>query len=93
MRVSNTPVPLYIGSHMWVIDGTILACGQSSQICQTMVNVFIIHLDTIVQTSHLLPVFGEERVSKTLSFTDTLDTFSGFYINKYADHHAFEIAF
>jgi hypothetical protein len=27
MRVSNTPVPLYIGSRMWVIDGTILAYG------------------------------------------------------------------
>jgi hypothetical protein len=55
--------------------------------------VFIIHLDTIVQASHLLPVFGEECVSKTLSFTDTLDTFTRFYVNKYADHHTFEIAF
>jgi hypothetical protein len=27
MRVSNTPVPLYIGSRVWVIDRTILACG------------------------------------------------------------------
>ena len=25
------------GSHVWVIKGTILACGQSSWICQTMV--------------------------------------------------------
>jgi hypothetical protein len=55
--------------------------------------VFIIHLGTVVQASHLLPVFGEECVSKTLSFTDTLDTFTRFYVNKYADHHAFEIAF
>lgn len=53
----------------------------------------IIHLDTIVRASHLLPVFGQERVSRTLSFTDTLDTFTRFYVNKYIDHHAFEIAF
>jgi len=53
----------------------------------------IIHLDTIVRASHLLPVFGQEHVSKTLLFTDTLDTFTRFYVNKYIDHHAFEIAF
>ena len=53
----------------------------------------IIHLDTIVQASHLLPVFGHEYVSQTLSFTDTLDKFASFYVNKYVDHHAFEIAF
>jgi hypothetical protein len=53
----------------------------------------IIHLDTVVRAAHLLPVFGPERVSRTLSFTDTLDTFTRFYVNKFADHHAFEIAF
>jgi len=36
MRASNTPVPLYIGSHVWVINGIILACGQLSWICQMM---------------------------------------------------------
>jgi hypothetical protein len=55
--------------------------------------VFIIHLNTIVRESYLLPVFGKECVSKTLSFMDTLYTFTRFYVNKYADHHAFEIAF
>ena len=52
----------------------------------------IIHLDTIVRAAHLLPVFGTEHVPKTLSFTDTLDRFTSFYVNKFADHHAFEIA-
>ena len=52
----------------------------------------IIHLDTIVCAAHLLPVFGTEHVPKTLSFTDTLDRFTSFYVNKFADHHAFEIA-
>ncbi|KAF8234083.1 hypothetical protein L208DRAFT_1263692, partial [Tricholoma matsutake] len=53
----------------------------------------IIHLDTIVQASHLLLVFGQEWVLRTLSFTDTLNTFTRFYVNKYIDHHVFETAF
>ncbi|KAF8220424.1 hypothetical protein L208DRAFT_1333809 [Tricholoma matsutake] len=89
-------MPLYIGSRVWVIDGTIPGMWtvepDMSDDGET-VEVSIIHLDTIVRASHLLPVFSEEHVYKTLSFTDTLDTFTRFYINKYADHQAFEIAF
>jgi hypothetical protein len=70
---------------MWIVE------PDTSDDGETVVS--IIHLDTIVRASHLLPVFGEERVSRTLSFTDTLDTLTRFYVNKYADHHAFEIAF
>ena len=53
----------------------------------------IIHIDSIVRAAHLLPVFGPECVSRTLSFTDTLNTFTKFYVNKFVDHHAFEIVF
>jgi hypothetical protein len=70
---------------MWVVEPDISDDGETI--------ITIIHLDTIVQASHLLLVFSGERVSKTLLFTDTLDTFTRFYVNKYADHHAFEIAF
>jgi hypothetical protein len=70
---------------MWTVEPDMSDDGETV--------VFIIYLNTIVRASHLLPVFGEECVSKTLSFTDTLDTFTRFYVNKYAAHHAFEIAF
>ncbi|KAF8225306.1 hypothetical protein L208DRAFT_1015829, partial [Tricholoma matsutake] len=53
----------------------------------------IIHLDTIIRASHLLPVFGQEQVLRTLSFTDTLNTFTRLYVNKCIDHHAFETSF
>jgi hypothetical protein len=53
----------------------------------------VIHLDTIVRAAHLLPVFGAGFVPRTLTFADTLDAFRMFYVNKYVDHHAFEIAF
>ena len=53
----------------------------------------IIHLDSIVRAAHLLPVFGPGRAPRTLSFTDTLDKFTRFYVNKFIDHHAFETVF
>jgi hypothetical protein len=53
----------------------------------------IIHLDSIFRAAHLLPTFGRERVSRTLSFTDTLDRFTRFYVNKFIDHHTFETVF
>ena len=55
--------------------------------------ISIIHLDAVVRASHLLPIFGNESVPRTLAFTDTLNMFTRFYVNKYIDHHAFEIAF
>src|ERR1700678_1822709 len=55
--------------------------------------ILIIHLNTIVQPCHLIPVFSCQRVSRALSFTDMLNKFTHFYVNKYVDHHAFEVAF
>ena len=53
----------------------------------------IIHLDTIIRAAHLLPVFKEGLVPRDLTFSDTLDRFQLFYVNKFIDHHAFEISF
>ncbi|KIM77450.1 hypothetical protein PILCRDRAFT_76723, partial [Piloderma croceum F 1598] len=71
---------------MWIVEP-----DTSNDDGETLAS--IIHLDTILRAAHLLPVFGSDYVSRTLSFTDTLDSFYSFYVNKYADHHAFEIAF
>ncbi|KAH9007713.1 hypothetical protein EDB84DRAFT_1591301 [Lactarius hengduanensis] len=51
----------------------------------------VVHIDTIFRAVHLLPYFGQEHVRKGFSYTDTLDTYANFYVNKYADHHSFEI--
>lgn len=53
----------------------------------------VIHLDCVVRGAHLIPIYGAERLARTVNFTNSLDLFSEFYINKYADHHAYEIAF
>ena len=77
-RVSDSPDD---HTGMWVVEPDTLDDGEPF--------MSVIHLDAIVRASHLLPVFGRERVSRTLQFTDTLDTFTRFYVNKYIDHHAF----
>src|SRR5882724_10316523 len=70
---------------MWVVEHEVTNDGRPI--------ASVIHLDTIFRAAHLLPVFKEGFVSKYLSCTDTLDKFQMFYVNKFVDHHAFEIAF
>ena len=53
----------------------------------------VIHLDTIVCAAHLLGVYGEDYLPKDLSLEYSLDAFHEYYVNKFIDHHAFEIAF
>ena len=53
----------------------------------------IIHLDTILRAAHLMPAYQtSDFVKAALTMHDTLDEFKLFYVNKFADHHAFEIA-
>ncbi|KAH9014314.1 hypothetical protein EDB84DRAFT_1277736, partial [Lactarius hengduanensis] len=55
----------------------------------------VIHINTIFRAVHLLPYFGQEHTqtkpNQTNTNTDTLDSYANFYVNKYADHHSFEI--
>jgi len=52
----------------------------------------IIHLDSVVRAAHLLGVCGESFVPRDLTCDNSLDRFNSFYVNKFADHHSFEIA-
>ena len=53
----------------------------------------VIHLDCIVRSAHLLAVCGEQFLPRHIHFSDTLSAFRAYYVNKYADHHSYEIAF
>lgn len=54
----------------------------------------VISVDSIVRAAHLMPVFGSGFTPKHLTPALSLTTiFRGWYVNKYIDHHAFEIAF
>ncbi|KAJ6607747.1 hypothetical protein B0H10DRAFT_1956000 [Mycena sp. CBHHK59/15] len=53
----------------------------------------IIHVDTILRGAHLIGIYGQKFLPRHFKYSDSLDRFKAFYINKYADHHAHEIAF
>ena len=53
----------------------------------------VIHLDTVVWAMHLIGVYGDGFLPRGISLHNSLDVFGTFYVNKYIDHHAFEIAF
>lgn len=51
------------------------------------------HVDTILQSAHLIPIFGSGPLPDGFHFAHSLDMFNSYYVNKYADHHAHEIVF
>ena len=51
----------------------------------------IIHLDCIVRAAHLIPAYGDEFLPPRFHFSNSLDAFFSYYVNKYADHNMFEI--
>lgn len=55
--------------------------------------ISVLHLDSFLRGAHLIPVYGEDFIPVGFKHTDSLDAFAAFYVNKYADHHAHEIAF
>jgi len=51
----------------------------------------VVHADSIIRAAHLLPVFKDKTpIPREIDFTNTLDVFKAFYLNKYIDYHAFE---
>jgi hypothetical protein len=59
-------------------------------------HIQLVHLDTVLRASHLLPVHSADRehwVPARHDHTKTLDTWETYYINKWVDHNAYTIAF
>ncbi|KAJ6632009.1 hypothetical protein B0H10DRAFT_2159558 [Mycena sp. CBHHK59/15] len=70
---------------MWMVEPDVDNRGQRV--------MDIIHIDTILRAAHLIGIYGHHSVPRHFKYSDSLDSFKAFYINKYADHHAHEIAF
>ncbi|KAG1884383.1 hypothetical protein F4604DRAFT_1574763 [Suillus subluteus] len=51
------------------------------------------HVDTVLQSAHLIPVFGSGPLLDGFHFAYSLNMFNSYYVNKYADHHSHEIVF
>ncbi|KAG2347028.1 hypothetical protein BDR05DRAFT_974138 [Suillus weaverae] len=69
---------------MWMVC---LACGANNA---PLYN--IIHVDSIYRAAHLIPVYGRHFLHPSINLHNSYDSFWTFYVNKYADHHAFELA-
>lgn len=68
----------------WMVEADVCDNEQPS--------LAIIHLDSIYRAAHLVPAYrSSDFVNRLLTMHDTLDYFKNFYVNKYVDHHAFEI--
>ncbi|EIW75687.1 hypothetical protein CONPUDRAFT_65876 [Coniophora puteana RWD-64-598 SS2] len=52
----------------------------------------VVDVDTMVRGCHLLPVFGKDPVPEDMTCHQSYDSFDGYYINRFIDHHAFELA-
>ena len=51
----------------------------------------VVHVNSIIRAVHLLPVFKDKTpIPREVNFTNTLDVFKAFYLNKYIDYHTFE---
>ena len=81
-RVGDEPD---LATGMWIVEQDHDPDGSPS--------AAIIHLDTIFRAAHLLGVCGSDFIPNDLSHDTSLDVFHAYYVNKYIDHHAFEIAF
>lgn len=53
----------------------------------------IIHVDSLLRAAHLIPVYGNQTLPLDIHYTLSLDVFKSYYVNKYIDHNAHEIAF
>ena len=53
----------------------------------------ILHLDCLVRAAHLIGVYGKHFIPKGLLPEQSLDLFRSYYVNKFIDHHSYEIAF
>ncbi|KAM6494803.1 hypothetical protein JOM56_009426 [Amanita muscaria] len=68
---------------MWIVERTTRADGSPL--------VGFILTKTILQSCHLIPVYGTTKIPLKISWKNSLVTFKTYYLNRYIDHHAFEI--
>ncbi|KAI0314791.1 hypothetical protein OF83DRAFT_1165069 [Amylostereum chailletii] len=81
-RMGNAPDPV---TGMWKL--------RPETSCTDMRIQSVEHLDSVLRSAHLLPVFGVGFIPHDFRFSYSLDSFTSYYVNKYADHHIYEIAF
>src|SRR5579863_6757552 len=51
----------------------------------------VIHLDCFLHAAHLIPVYGNQKIPLDFEHSYSLDSFEAYYVNRYIDHHSYEI--
>ena len=46
-----------------------------------------------ISNTHLIGIYGSESIPVDLHFSESLDAFKVYYVNKYIDHHANMLVF
>ena len=65
---------------MWAVEPELDEDGQRP--CE------VIHLDTILRSAHLTPIYGSRLIPRMLEPWQTLDAFQSYFANKWIDYHA-----
>ena len=69
---------------MWVVRPDVIRNRQ---------NRGVIHLDAILCAAHLIPIYRSDLLPLEIDSLISLDTFKGYHMNKYIDHHTHKIIF
>ena len=80
--VGSSPCPY---TRMWKVHHELDETGRHK--------LKVIHLDSVLCAAHLVGVAGSSFIPYELNHTNALDAYKTFYVNKYIDYHAHEIAF
>jgi hypothetical protein len=69
---------------MWIVEPEVNADGSPV--------LSVIHLDCIIRAAHLLGVTSTDMfLPMSAHFSQSLASFKAFYLNRFIDHHAFQI--
>lgn len=69
---------------MWIVQPEVSNGGKPT--------LAVVHLDCIIRTAHLIGKCGSRFIPQ-VHCNQSMDLFQSFYVNKFADHHAFSIAY
>lgn len=65
---------------LWVVEPEFEGNGRRT--------LSIIHLDCVARAAHLLPVYGLSFVPEDFHFSNSLDAFRAYFVNRHIDHHS-----
>ncbi|KAE9384731.1 hypothetical protein BT96DRAFT_1095978 [Gymnopus androsaceus JB14] len=68
---------------MWMVVPEKLSNGTPS--------TAVVSLKAVVRGVHLIPDFGDTPIPEDFDYTVSLDVFPSFFVNRYSDHHMYEL--